>query len=235
MMIPIDTVSRGRLRRWKCELEKKSARLDRFISESTRAAGDFGRCGAVGRERAFRKIDRGLTAAGAGLNKAWLGKDPFAIWSTLRPRIPVLAETEDPGEQQPCVAVEYIALSRAGIGQGLWTIELPDHALGRFLQRAPDANLDAAIEMAHVSLLTSELVPGTVHVPAGPGAFLGSILAGQDKSLDMAVAGWFRARTWLHRDQLDDSAHFLKPVGKLSPFAAIPLASLAASIRQKAA
>ena len=32
--------------------------------------------------------------------------------------------------------------------------------------------------------------------------------------------------TWLHRDMLAEDAHFLKPVGKLSPFAAVPLSSL---------
>src|SRR5262249_42317368 len=73
----------------------------------------------------------------------------------------------------------------AGIGpdgcelsEGPWTVELPDHALGRALQRVPDQDMDALVLAAHRAVLQAQwhgAFTDPKHrflVPAGAGALL---------------------------------------------------------------
>jgi hypothetical protein len=93
---------------------------------------------------------------------------------------------------------------------GLWTLEVSDHALLRLCQRDPGADLDAVLLEAHRAILRA---PATKEIgakdeiylmPAGSGVFLCQLHCATDRhSGDICIR--FRARTWLHRDQLGDN------------------------------
>jgi hypothetical protein len=129
----------------------------------------------------------------------------------------VAVDPDDPSDAQNCITVNYvIAGDIDGIpyqADGLWTLEIPDHALAQLLHRSA-ADPTASVAAAHHAAL--RLRQGDVFrggatdldfrflVPAGPGAFVCGIQHGPDASIGNAMSVHVRAHTWLSDDMLRD-------------------------------
>jgi hypothetical protein len=218
---------RGQLRAWKQKLDRDHAAFERAY---TAPVGDLRnapvdlvkRSSRPGRERALAKIQHAF-GPGVTLEIAHLdGKHPHAVFSILRPRNAVTVETsgdvadaERASLAQDCVSVNYIVAGcmpgppeHAGLAEGLWTLEVPDHALGRAVERSRFLHPGAIIREAHLNLLAmpSRVVNQRAFghpderdelIKAGPGAFVAHIRAGRDVSLGEAHEVHVRVRTWL--------------------------------------
>jgi hypothetical protein len=115
-----------------------------------------------------------------------------------------------------CGDPNYIVVGRlAGVrwGYGLWTLEIPDHALGRLLHRSADNPAGsiavahhAALRLRHEDVIRNGEVDRDFQflLPAGPGAFVCSLVAGEDISRGYAPMLGVRAHTWLSDDMLRD-------------------------------
>jgi hypothetical protein len=153
-------------------------------------------------------------------------------WKRTAEAVTVNPTTE--GQKQDCVAVNYVLIGAlAGPGRGgmtaagLWSVEIPDHALLRVLQRNPAAELDSVLLGVHRSTLRlsndiaaeadaaaiagKERVSGVL-VPAEDGVFICEFGAATDRSNWQEMLA-VRAATWLHNDQLHDD-HRPVPEGK---------------------
>ena len=139
--------ARGKIRAWKNKLAERY----RVVDAVGRASADrhsplFAACQNMvrrssrkGRERAFEKMQQALAPAGGKLETLHLGgKKSWALWSILKPRIPVTVDASDEsGFNQFCVTVNYVmagylpAFDAVGTMDGFWGLEVPDHALGR--------------------------------------------------------------------------------------------------------
>jgi hypothetical protein len=132
---------RGQLRQWKEKLAQQYRQFDRaYCDHRTRSfAEDFvNRSSRQGRRRALGKLKRafgpGVTLEGLRLD----GNYPMAVWSLLSSRESVTAGAPmESGLAQDCVTVNCVLAGRlpspteAGLAEGLWSLEIPDHALGR--------------------------------------------------------------------------------------------------------
>jgi hypothetical protein len=153
---------------------------------------------------------------------------PTAVWSVIKAREAVAVEPDEPGFAQACVTINYAVAGGLdkGVAEGLWTIEVPDHALGRLLQRAPGVDIDGALRGAHFALLgaVQDSLPlahrdARFMVPAGPGVFMCSALHGPDISTGGQINIHIHAHTWLHSDQLrdDQEAALIVAAGACQP------------------
>jgi hypothetical protein len=152
----------------------------------------------------------------------------------LSPRPPLFAEPQHPGELQDCVLVCFLAAwppsTKAVTAHSAWALEVPDHAVGRFLQRAPNSDLPAALFEAGLAFLAADhaaIVPhigrsSSVYLPASDGAFAANVIGA--KSPDGAKTYTYaRARTWLESNMLRNEQTPL-------PRAATPEATVAVSL-----
>lgn len=230
---------RGQMRQWKEKLADDYRTFDRAFCSADLGliTTDFVRRGSEkGRQRAFEKIRK---AFGPGVALEGLridGKHPLAIWSILRPRHAVIMDAApESGLMQDCVTVNYIAVGNlpwlpsdgASKAEGLWTLEVPDHALGRAIERS-GLLPTAIIQEAHLNLLalpiellaTTTDSAGALHitprflVKAGAGGFAAQIIIGEDISLGGAFMINARADTWLADDMLHDDQMLLVDDGR---------------------
>lgn len=209
-MIPPSTYAaaevRGRLRQWKADLSRSYRIVDHLLAKQSAAVvADLRafcfRGSSTGRQRAFARISRMLASAGATLEGVRReGKAPIAVWSILKPRESVTFKPDDASDAQNCVTVNYVVVARlfegmAHVGDGMWTLEIPDHALGRLLHRSVDDAAGciavahhAALRLRHQDVMDDLEVNSKVQflLPAGPGGFVCSLRAAPDVSLDGA-------------------------------------------------
>jgi hypothetical protein len=234
---------RGLLRVWKQKLARDYAAFERGRA----LAGDLRdalvdlvkRSSRAGRERALAKIQRAC-GPGVTLELAYLDdKHPHAIFSILRPRDAITIEMPDETRDaergslmQDCVAVNYFVAGyipgppeHFGVAEGLWTLEVPDHALGRAVERSRFLHPGAIIREGHLNLLAlpssvmNQLALGEPDqrgelVKAGPGAFVAHMRAAPDVSLGDAYAVHVRVRTWLADDMLHENQIPLREKGE---------------------
>jgi hypothetical protein len=153
---------RGQLRQWKEKLAQQYRQFDRAYCDARTHSfvQDFvKRSSREGRRRALRKLARafgpGITPEGLRLD----GNHPMAVWSILRPRESVAAcAPAESGLAQDCVTVDFLlagwlpSLAEGGLADGLWSLEIPDHALGRAIERSGGLP-DAIIAEAHHNVL----------------------------------------------------------------------------------
>lgn len=218
-----DAEVRGRLRQWKIALADRYRIVDRCMAGHALIADIKALCARgsrTGRQRAFTRINHALTTAGATLEGQRLdGKHPLAVWSILAPRDSVTVAPDDPSDAQNCVTVNYVLIGILDQGMahranGLWTLDIPDHALGRLLHRSasdPAASI-AAAHHAALRLRYEDVIRGgkidpdfQFLLPAGPGAFVCSLLIGPDISIDGQQLLRLRVHTWLADDMLRDN------------------------------
>jgi len=205
---------RGQLRLWKQKLARDYAAFESAFRRFDKGGDlrallfDMVRCGRVGRQRAFEKITRTL-GPGAKLETKHLDDKPaLAVWSIFCPRSPVWCATPDitpdaaqMGLSQNCVTVNCIVAGAmpwgVGIEEGLWTLGVPDHALGRL-------NLPAQSIALNNGIIKTER---GFFVKAGAGAFRCEMQGGPDKLNNGELSFFAFARTWiddtrLHEDQV---------------------------------
>lgn len=219
---PIDAMARGKVRAWKRNAAAKWDAFNRVMqSAELRAAGiEFAQRGsAKGQSRALGRMQKLLTGTAASLEGVRYRPSPTLVWAVLKPRESVVLPDAgvDLAKLQDCVAVNYFVVypmsGKLYSGDGLWTLEVPDHALGRLLQRDPAADLDAVLMAAHHAALRAKV--DDVHpalrdaarsflLPAGNGVLTCSIRIGPDVSMGNRTMVHLAAHTWLHRDQLHD-------------------------------
>jgi hypothetical protein len=157
---PVSAEARGRLRLWKAAASTQCAQLDRAIKSGRVAQFGFDlakRRFEVERRRMIRAA-RNLLGPAAHLEAASLkGKSPHLLLTVLRPRESGLIDRVDPSDDQLVVAVEYLIVGvsarSGGWASGLWSMEIPDHALGRILQREPRADPTTVLLDAHRNAL----------------------------------------------------------------------------------
>jgi hypothetical protein len=224
---------RGRLRAWKLRhASGYRAFLSVYRQQVRSLAGimDFCKRGsATGRRRAFGKISRALGPA-LVLEGLRLDNDfPLAVWSILKPRQSVSVDAPvESGRRQHCCCVNYVlagVLPRwagdevvgtlAVIAEGLWTLEVSDHALGRAVEYSGGMLPDAIIADAHHNLLRlrTEQIDAAERrsgdrmqflLRAGAGAFVCEFVRSRDVSLGNALGMQVRTATWVDDDRLRD-------------------------------
>jgi hypothetical protein len=221
-----DAEARGRIRQWKKRLERNYLAFDRGYrrlqgGDLRDLSIDMVRRGRIGRLRALEKIHAAL-GPGAKLETSTLDDgDARAIWSIFKPRDSVVydASPEEQSLLQDCVTVNYFAAGAMpgmiGVAEGLWTLEVPDHALGRAVERSRLLHPGALIREAHLNLLdlpvevvsrsnfTDHDSPG-VYIKAGSGCFAAHINVSPDRSLNGDYTVYVRVETWLSDDQLHE-------------------------------
>jgi hypothetical protein len=234
-----DAQTRGRLRAWKAQLAENYIQFDnafRYLDPRSRQSelvADMALKSSAGSDKAFRKIQ---TLLGPGVrleHRRCRRKRTFAIWSILKPRSAVAcavsksdySAAERASFAQDCVTVDYVLIGAirkdiAYIATGLWTLEVPDHALGRAVERSRLRDPGELIREAHLNLLDlpETLSPrvgadrGT-YFKAGSGCFAGRLSIWPDVSTGELVAS-VRVNTWLNEDQLFDDQIVLSQKGE---------------------
>jgi hypothetical protein len=226
-----DAQTRGRMRLWKRSLANGYEAFSRAFL--TRATSDHvidfvRRSSSIGRKRAFDKLHR---AFGPGVMLEGLrieGEHPIAVWSILKPRSSVIIDAPvESGLAQDCVTVNYVIAgawnNEPNIGEGLWSLEIPDHAIGRAIDRSGGdprtSSPDRLIIEAHHNVLQLKVtdvmrdgVMGTDHrflVKAGAGGFICAVRIAEDVSLHKALNIYVRADTWINECQLHDDQTLL--------------------------
>jgi hypothetical protein len=233
---------RGRLRLWKKKLAQDYTIFDRAC-EALSPSGVPGplvvnmvKCTRSGRQRAFNTINKafgpGVTLESVSLGK---GNRSLAIWSILKPRNAVTVSVPDNTPEyeraslmQDCVTLNYIVVGCIAdiiqVAEGLWTLEVPDHALGRAVWRSRLLHPGVLIHEAHSTLLNlpaavlkqpnfTERASSGAYIKAGPGCFAGYFHVSEDVSRNDYTAS-VRVRTWLDEDQLSDGQVILCEKGK---------------------
>lgn len=169
----------------------------------------------------------GLFGPGATFERAEIKKrGGYALWSILKPRGSVFVEAIDElsaaeiaSMSQDAVTVNYVfaGLANGGVrtGEGVWTLEIPDHALGRAVERSGFLTPESIIREVHRNVLNAPIdAPGWKNkralLKAGAGCFGVDFCAGTDVSAGGAPMFHVRARTWLADDMLGPDQ---QPVG----------------------
>ena len=233
-----DAASRGRVRRFKQRLARDYARCIAVFDEFRRAGKksvvrDMVLCSRRGRQRAFERIDAALSAAGAVLESVDLSDgNRMCLYSILKPRGSLHVVATDggdipPGETQDCVAVNFIIAGRVdgfiGVTHGLFSLEVPDHALGRLCERGRLDDPGVIIREAHARLLAAPIeafidldagMKRVAYLKAGEGCFVGSLRVARDGDREGEFAIYFRAFTWLALDQLHDDQVVISEPGE---------------------
>jgi len=224
--------ARGRVRAWKNLLYRRYQTFNTAFNTITPSSSLSTACvdlvkrgSRTGRVRAVEKLQQAFAPA-AKLEKMQIdGKHRYALWSILKPRDPVtVGATNESGLNQFCVTVNYIMagylpdLDFIGKAEGLWTLEVPDHALGRAVERSGMLHPETIIRDAHHNLLElpAQLIAlnkGMIDtergffVKAGAGAFRCEIHIARDVSLNGDFSVQVFVPTWiddarLHADQI---------------------------------
>lgn len=214
MAIRIDAAARGQVRLFRQKIMYSSARI-RSLTQHPDLIDDVQiwrhKTNARGRERVQTRIQHALPGVRWGRINSDVREltGPVLVGSFLDNSGPTIVEPRDPGQTQESVVVRYVLISATGIYSGLWTLEVPIHALGRVAQRLPDADLSEILYAGHGRLLATaadEIKPGTgFWLPTPPiGAFYCEVIIGPDESSHGELTIYMRARTWIHDDQLRD-------------------------------
>ncbi len=145
-------------------------------------------------------------------------KDILEI-SWMAPSPPVIANPKNPAEQQQCLLVCYCAAWPTPFGIRLssaWSLEVPDHAAGRFLQRAGDANFRSALFSAANHFYGSDMnavqphvgMNSDIYLPAGGGCFVCTVIGAKSGTNNFLYA---RAATWIDETMLRPDQQPLPP------------------------
>jgi hypothetical protein len=218
---------RGKIRAWKNQLHRRYQGFDGTYRAVTPrsplglACVDFvKRNSDSGRQRALAKLRQAFEPAAKLETVRIEGKHPYAIWSILKPRDPVSINADDAsGRNQFCVTLNYImagflpVLGTINCAEGLWTLEIPDHALGRAVERSGMLQPETIIRDAHRNLLE---LPGQLvalnngaidpkrgfYVKAGAGAFRCNFVLAEDVSIAEELGCSIFTPTWIDNARL---------------------------------
>jgi hypothetical protein len=211
------------LRNFKKQIAPQAARVAVASAARDRIKGlmaDYSRKGDVGRQRTFAKLKHHFYPATVERLKAGI------LWSWLEPRSAMLADPNDPGEEQNAILTRYglvwVRRKREFLGYQAFSLEIPDHCTGRMLQRSPGLDIRAALHEAHHALfqassevITAHVVDGApFYLPCAEGLLICSALRADTRTGTRFVFG--RARTWIAANMLGPDQY---------PIAAAPTAT----------
>jgi hypothetical protein len=205
-----------RLAEFKRALTVSAQRIERHLSPHDRLLADCIRRRGLSRQRALIALRTALPGAVVTGTK-----DCIEVrW--LAPREHLIVDTEHPGELQSGICCHIALLWREPDGAVTfhlnYLLETPDHAVARFLQRAPAADLQAALFEAASSFTAADeqdvsfalVKRETIYLISGPGAFAADVIAGKIKDSGKRLV-FARARTWLADEMLEQEQLPLKP------------------------
>ena len=148
-------------------------------------------------------------------------------WVTVVDALPEdISESQRASAAQDCVTVNYIFVGCLGgmaiKAEGGWTLEVPDHALGRAVERSRLLQPETIIRDAHRNLLDLPVALAEqqnshergVYIKAGAGAFAGHLVIRPDISTGDQLSAHVRVKTWLSEDQLHDDQVVLSEKGE---------------------
>jgi hypothetical protein len=131
--------------------------------------------------------------------------------SWLAPSPPVIADPRDHGERQECTLVCYCVAWPSPFGIRLssaWSLEVPDHAGGRYLQRAGNnADFKSVLFEAGNHFYAADVAAVSPHIgrdtniylPAGGGCFVCTVVGARSGANKFVYA---RAATWIDEMKL---------------------------------
>jgi hypothetical protein len=142
---------------------------------------------------------------------------PAALWAVLRPRSGRLKGSTVPGERQQGVALYRLLICRAPDGRHLiqtklWGLEVPDHALGRVLDRAgletPLTGLVLGVwgDIRRQGLDDVALGSGPLTIHMLDGRFECDRVVAKDETGE--IASLVRIKTWIAQSELMATAGF---------------------------
>jgi hypothetical protein len=219
-----DAETRGRLRQWKSATTVAWNKMDQLFMDQKLNRDGRAFClrgSELGRRRAFDRLARLLAPTGAHLEGVrFTGRYPIALWTTIKPRGAVMV-TADPSRNQSCVSVNYLLIYQGGdhynCAEGLWTLEIPDHAMGRLLHRSREEPTAAVLHAHHAALRLRQadiLDHGMVRedyrflLPTKSGAFVAAVVGGVDKrDPDDGFSVHIRCDTWISDDMMFEDQH----------------------------
>jgi hypothetical protein len=202
-----------RLRDIKAQIAPSASVVEHVLRDTPVAQRLFGslvKRRGIARQRELSRLRQALPDVTVRLPR----KDVVELdW--LSPKPPLIVGGEA-GEQQDCLlACSALAYQSPDSGalriHAGWSLEITDHAAGRFFQRSTNPDLRAAAQEAATAFAAADATvvepivgeSDTIYLPAGPGAFVGNVIGG--KTADGAKEFvYFRAKTWI-------PAHRLRP------------------------
>jgi hypothetical protein len=205
-----------RLHEFKRTLAASAQRIEQHLSPHDRLLAACIKRRGLSRQRALLGLRTALPGA------VVTGRRDCIEVRWLNCREHLIVDTENPGELQDGVCVHIALLYREPDGtvtfQLNYLLEVPDHACARFLQRAPAADLQAALFAAANSFTAADRLDvwqamvsrDSIYLAAGPGAFACDVVSGRIKDSGTRLV-FARARTWLADDMLDCEQTPLKP------------------------
>jgi hypothetical protein len=209
---------KGRLAACKRALTAAAERIEGHLSPHHRLLAACIKRRGLSRQRAVAALRMALPGA------AVTGSRDCIEVRWLNGRDHLIVDTTDPSELQDAVCVHIALLWREPNGTVTfhlnYLLEVPDHAAARFLQRAPAADLQAALFEAARNFSAADRADVwfalvnrlTIYLAAGPGAFAADVISGkiEDSGKRLVFA---RARTWLADAMLERKQTPLKPAG----------------------
>jgi hypothetical protein len=217
---PIPAEAKGRVRLFKTKAAQNWARVEQTVGNAEfgeAAASIIVKSSPKGRERAFKKLAR--LDRFATLEVKRTGRFPLVVWSVFKPRGAVYIDPDNnPGLAQDCVTIDYVFAglspsnsqdrNERSLGGGLWTLEIPDHALGRLAERDPGVDIGAVLRAAHYAALHTPVTAIKAGLddaafrfalPAGRGVFLCDAFAAPEIVSNRRILH-LHAYTWFHDD-----------------------------------
>jgi hypothetical protein len=178
-----------------------------------KAATEFSK--VSGRHTAAALVLKSTFSGLAKLQAETTGRHAELLWAAIDVGPTPLRSTEthhlSPGEEQSGALVNFLVAGWPGakLVRSLWSCIVTDRALGRAIQRAPGADLDALIYELHsrVLLIPERNIPAILKetqlfIPSGPGTFavtVSAVLAESKRALVIA-----RALSWLPYEAIED-------------------------------
>jgi hypothetical protein len=196
-----------KVRTFKRTIAPIADRLDVAVTDRERIKGllyDYACKGDVGRARALAKLRKHLPLATITFPRQGI------MWSWLAPRGCMLIDPKTEGEAQDAILVRYgfcwIERKRELNGYEAFSLEVPDHATARLVQRCPDVNLARVLMEAQDQFFAADVKTVSKHVAHGTSFYLrcgpGLLIC---KAIDGVTSSktncWYaQARTWISDD-----------------------------------
>jgi hypothetical protein len=214
---PVSAEARGKWRQFRRHLAAECVQINSALGNARLRSlvSAYLRPGTVGREKIAHRMS---TLFGPDARLEYRTRE-LLCWGFLKARLRVIInnEDDDPGLGQDAVCLHYLLIGRlveAEPGKcyradGLWSLEVTEHAGGRLFEYNRGADPAAIIWEAHSRVLqvsAAALAPCCVDparrflLPAGGGWFLCQLVSGEDMSASGALSVHVRARTWLSQD-----------------------------------
>lgn len=197
----ISAEARGKRRvlmRW---LERSAQRIEDAIEdpETHRLVDRTFLAGNKGRLRARQRLIAKLPGV------RWTGDGLLGMF--LSPKEPVILNPTDVGQTQRAITTRFVYMAPEHGETGLWTLEVPEHAVGRIIERSAHA-VEDVIASAHVSALLANfdgnLLGRELLLPAADGYLVVEFVLGRDRGNCFA---YLRSRTFLNADLVRDDQH----------------------------